>query len=74
MSAVDSRVAIWGDEGRVRFPDLMELLMSIIDVPNTRLLSSGFDKLAKFLCDLARKAEGRRIAREVANDVCALPG
>jgi hypothetical protein len=48
--------------------------MSIIDVPNTLFLSSGFEKLAKFLCSLARKAEGRRITREVANDVCALLG
>jgi hypothetical protein len=48
--------------------------MFIIDIPNTRCLSNGFEKLAKFLCDLARKAEGRRITRDVANDACALPG
>jgi len=54
--------------------DGMEFLMSIIDVVNDRLLASGFEKLARLFCDLARKVEGRRIARKVANDLCMLSG
>ena len=46
----------------------------MIDVANARLLASGFDKLARLFCDLARKAEDRRITREVANNLCGLSG
>jgi len=46
----------------------------IIDVANARLLASGFEKFARLFCDLARKAEDRRIAREVANEICMLSG
>jgi hypothetical protein len=52
----------------------MEFLMSIIDVVNARLLASGFEKLARLFCDLARKTEDRRITREVANELCTLSG
>jgi hypothetical protein len=52
----------------------MEFLMSIVDVATARSLASGLEKLARLFCDLARKAEGRRITREVANDLCALSG
>jgi hypothetical protein len=52
----------------------MEFLMSIIDVVNDRLLASGFEKLARLFCDLARKAGDRRMARKVANDLCMLSG
>jgi hypothetical protein len=52
----------------------MEFLMSIIDVVNARFLASVFEKLARLFCDMARKAEDRRITREVANDVCVLSG
>jgi hypothetical protein len=54
--------------------DRMEFLVSIISVANIRLLASGFEKLARLFGDLARKAEGRRITREFANDVCMLSG
>jgi hypothetical protein len=52
----------------------MEFLMSVIDVANARLLAKGFEKLAKLFCDLARKADDRRITRQVANDICMLSG
>jgi hypothetical protein len=48
--------------------------MSIIDVANARLLASSFEKLARLFCDLVRKAEEQRTAREVANDLCVLSG
>jgi hypothetical protein len=48
--------------------------MSIIDVANARLLAGGFEKLARSFCGLARKAEDRRIIREVANDLCMRSG
>lgn len=48
--------------------------MSIIDVANARLLASGFEKLGRLFCDLARKAQDRRITRKVANDLCMLSG
>jgi hypothetical protein len=54
--------------------DRMEFLVSIIDLANARLLASGFEKLARLFGDLARKADDRRITREVANDVCMLSG
>jgi len=63
---------MWSDE-RVRGLRL-EFLMSIIDVANARLLASGFEKLARLFCDLPRKAEDRRITREVANDLCMPSG
>jgi len=48
--------------------------MSIIDVANARLLASAVEKLARSFRALARKAEDRRIKREVANDLCMLSG
>jgi hypothetical protein len=51
----------------------MEFLMSIVDVASG-LLASGFEKLARLFCDLARRADDRRITREVANDFCGLSG
>jgi len=52
----------------------MEFSMAIVDIANGRLLASGFHKLARLYRDLARNAEDRRIAREVANDLCLLSG
>jgi hypothetical protein len=52
----------------------MEFLVPIIDVANARFLGSGFEKLARLFGDLARKANDRRIIREVANDACMLSG
>jgi hypothetical protein len=52
----------------------MEFLMSVVDVASGRLLASGFEKLARLFCDLARRADDRRITREVANDFCGLSG
>jgi hypothetical protein len=48
--------------------------MSIVDVANSRLLESGFKKITTWYRDLVRRAEDRRIAREVANDLCLLSG
>ena len=48
--------------------------MSIVLVANHHLLANGFEKLARFFCDLARKAQERRITRGVANDRCILSG
>jgi hypothetical protein len=52
----------------------MEFLMSIVAVASAHLIASGFETLARLFSDLARKAEGRRIIREVANDLCMLSG
>jgi hypothetical protein len=54
--------------------DSMEFLVSIVDVANARFLASTFEKLARLFGDLARKADDRRLVREVANDVCMLSG
>jgi hypothetical protein len=48
--------------------------MSIVDIANNRLLAIRFEKIAKWYCDLARKAEDRRITRDVANELCLLSG
>jgi hypothetical protein len=52
----------------------MEFFMSIVDIANGRLLASVFERLARLYRDLARKAEDRRITREVANDLSLLSG
>jgi hypothetical protein len=66
-------IAMRTDE-RVRGSRLKGFLMSIIYVAGACLLASGYEKLARLFCDLVRKAEDRRITREVANDVCVLSG
>jgi hypothetical protein len=59
---------------RIRAQPNTEILMSIVDVANSRLLESGFKKITTWYRDLVRRAEDRRIAREVANDLCLLSG
>jgi hypothetical protein len=60
---------------RIRAPKPnREILLSIIEIANGRLLASGFEKLTRLYCDLARKAEDRRITRELANNLCLLSG
>ena len=59
---------------RVRAPTEMEFSMSTVDVANGSLLASSLEKLKRLYRDLARKAEDRRITREVANDLCLLSG